>query len=198
MRVLTCTVSVWNRNCWHSHCGCTTAPAVAVGLPAVPPASAPVPVLPCPAASVAGSPFAEGKHCMCTHREAHLCASFSSDCLCSAASTHVFWGRRTVCQLAGDKHAGTGDALESWYPVPSELSHLEIHFSRDQQRYELHFGQLTLSRDDRGDARSGAARKCWWFLSVLKWTLSDEMGQIFENPSRSGWGITGGHLLVYT
>ena len=153
-----------DRNCWHSRCSCTTAPAVAVGLPAALPASAPLPALPCPAGSLAGSCFTEGKRCMCTHREAHLCASFSSDCLCSAASTRVFWGRHTQSSVP----AGWRQACRHWWRsgelLPSAKRAQSFRsldtFSRDQQRYEPCFGQLTLSRDDMGDVRSGAARIC--------------------------------------
>lgn len=62
----------------------------------------------------AGSCFAEGKPCVCTFRGAQLCASFSDDCLCSAAL--VCFGAGTlgaVCQLAGDECAGTSGDLES-------------------------------------------------------------------------------------
>lgn len=147
-----------DRNCWHGHCSGTTGPAVAVGLPCR--------HLLCslcflPAGSLAGSRLAEGTCCMCTHREACLCASFSSGCLCSAASTHGFWGGSTWSSVP----AGQRQACRHWWCsgvlVPSakqahSFSSLDM-FSRDQQRHECHF---RLSKDDVEHVGSGAVRIC--------------------------------------
>jgi len=131
-------------NCWHGRCSRTTAPADAIGLPAARPASALLPALPCLAGSLAGSRFAEGRHCVCTHREAHLCASLSSDCLCFAASTRVFRGRRTRSSVPAGRRRACRHRWCSRELVPSAKPAQSFRsldaFSRDQQRYETHFG----------------------------------------------------------
>lgn len=107
-----------------------------------------------------------------------------------------------VCQLAGDKCAGTGGALESRYPVPSELGHLDhlIHFQGTTGEMSLALGNGCFQEmiGEMCNLVSKDVQQHWWVLSVLKWALSNEMGQILENPSGSGLRITGGHLLLYT
>lgn len=153
-----------DRNRWRGGCSRPTAPARAVGLPAAPPASAPLPALPCPAGSLAGRRCAGGERCVCTHREAHLCVSFSSHCLCFAASTGVFWGRRARSSVPAGWRQACRHRWCSGEPVPGAKRAQSFRsldtFSGDQQRYEHHFGQLTLSRDDMRDAQSGAVWIC--------------------------------------
>lgn len=146
-----------DRSCWRGCCGQSSA----VGPPS---GRCSAPRAPCPPGSSAGSRFAGGKRCMCTHREARLCGSFASGCLCFAASTRVFWGRRARSSVPAGRGQARRNRWRSGELVPSAKRAQSFRslgtFSRDQQRYEPGFGQLMLSRDDMGDVQSGAARIC--------------------------------------
>lgn len=115
-----------DRNGWRRRCGCPAAPALAVGLPAATPAAAPLPALPARrAAWLEAASLKASTACASTVKL--ICVSLFPATAFVLLLALVCFGEGALaaaCQLAGDKCTGTGGALESWYPVPSELSHL--------------------------------------------------------------------------
>lgn len=133
-----------DRNCWHSRRSRTTAPAIALGLPTAPPASAALPALPARRAACLEATLLKARTA-CAHTVKFICVPLFPVTAFVLLLALVCFGEGAlgaVCQLAGDKRAGTDGVLESWYPLPSKLSHLDplIRFQETNSNVSLALG----------------------------------------------------------